>query len=558
MAAEFLKQETIRKEEEVKSLNINDSAFFKLQSLGGFASLNITDRILTQDTPLVVAEFAYLLVLKFYFTIGYSCAQVDSLVAIWAYVCQLYVSKKDLLLNELKSYFLRRLRIPKPSAEKLFIIQAGHGIPEINSDPEFIELKGSILNDFINIFLLRTESYITAETYSGKLISHHLFETIKNVQHPLNINHLYSNVIQIVYNFLTGQLTPTLKRVLLSIFNDLHDFMFSASPEAQSNFYQYFQGIFKYSTSSQTASTTYKKIKNLTLNDLIKFVMIFPGILGETKRFAIHALKTNEAQLSVKEVALEGNNYGVIKTYVLNNGNQAIEKYYCEIIGSETSEIISQQYPEQTCFIRYFGCTVTSQTKSISLIMEHGGAQLHEYVNRSNKKPCFEERTLIQYFKKIIFSLYELRKRGVFNCDLKPGNLMINERKECKIIDFSICLIAERLDFENFEFKVRGTPGYSSPEINICLKKELGFKHLKFDVEKSDVYSLGLVFIEMCTNEKMSGKNRMESLDEISVEISKINYPWAKSLVQDMVKFDPSDRPTFEELYLRICEMESR
>ncbi len=81
-------------------------------------------------------------------------------------------------------------------------------------------------------------------------------------------------------------------------------------------------------------------------------------------------------------------------------------------------------------------------------------------------------------------------ERGVIHRDIKPGNLMLNQRGQIKIADFGIALA-------NHDFNSKltgtgefvGTPGYLSPEV--CLGKPVD--------QRSDIFALGIVLFEMLT-----------------------------------------------------------
>ena len=101
------------------------------------------------------------------------------------------------------------------------------------------------------------------------------------------------------------------------------------------------------------------------------------------------------------------------------------------------------------------------------------------------------------YFGDALKILYQSAKglsvahdRGVIHRDIKPGNLMLNQRGQIKIADFGIALA-------NHDFNSKltgtgefvGTPGYLSPEV--CLGKMVD--------QRSDIFALGIVLFEMLT-----------------------------------------------------------
>ncbi len=78
---------------------------------------------------------------------------------------------------------------------------------------------------------------------------------------------------------------------------------------------------------------------------------------------------------------------------------------------------------------------------------------------------------------------------GVLHRDLKPANILIDDQGKPRLIDFGF---ARRSDFESDltrEGAIVGTPAYMSPE------QALGVSRLVD--ERSDVYSLGVIFYEL-------------------------------------------------------------
>jgi serine/threonine-protein kinase len=106
----------------------------------------------------------------------------------------------------------------------------------------------------------------------------------------------------------------------------------------------------------------------------------------------------------------------------------------------------------------------------------------------------------------ILDALDTMHKHGVVHRDLKPENIMVDDRDRIKLIDFGIAMKedARRITFVDMS-PTLGTPDYISPE---QVKGQRGD-------QRSDIYSLGVMFYEMLTGEPpYSGPNPLAVMNE--------------------------------------------
>ena len=111
---------------------------------------------------------------------------------------------------------------------------------------------------------------------------------------------------------------------------------------------------------------------------------------------------------------------------------------------------------------------------------------------RSGKKFSIDES--MQIFKQLIQVVEYVHSKTIIHRDIKPGNIFIENKEgniNVKLLDFGVANILQ-LGELNGQDKVVGTFGYMSPEATgILINRRVD--------ERSDLYSLGVVFYAMLT-----------------------------------------------------------
>lgn len=94
---------------------------------------------------------------------------------------------------------------------------------------------------------------------------------------------------------------------------------------------------------------------------------------------------------------------------------------------------------------------------------------------------------------------------GIIHRDLKPNNILINEDGMPRVMDFGISARVETLEKDGSVFT--GTPAYLAPE----------YIHHQEISERSDVFSVGLVFYELLTGQRaVQGKDVYHLINQIA------------------------------------------
>lgn len=138
-------------------------------------------------------------------------------------------------------------------------------------------------------------------------------------------------------------------------------------------------------------------------------------------------------------------------------------------------------------------------------------------------------------------AIKHVHDRKIIHRDLKAQNIFLTGSGEVKLGDFGI---ARHLQHTIQKTKsMVGTPYYMAPEI--CENKEYSFK--------ADIWSLGVILLEMCLLRPPFDAN---SLPVLALKISKgEHYPVPRNysrelrkLVTEMLQVDPGRRPSINEV----------
>ena len=119
-----------------------------------------------------------------------------------------------------------------------------------------------------------------------------------------------------------------------------------------------------------------------------------------------------------------------------------------------------------------------------------------EYIDAGDLRQRINERIIapvaVKYLREIASALARIHEVGILHRDLKPGNIMLRRDNSIALIDFGLAKRL-RLHMEITDSgEIFGTPYYMSPEQG----------HGNPVDERSDIYSLGVIFYEMLTGEK--------------------------------------------------------
>ena len=103
-----------------------------------------------------------------------------------------------------------------------------------------------------------------------------------------------------------------------------------------------------------------------------------------------------------------------------------------------------------------------------------------------------DEREAVEYLRQIASGLCAVHSKSVLHRDLKPANIMLRKDGTLALIDFGLAKRAKLESAITDKGEIFGTPYYMSPEQG----------HGSSVDERSDIYSLGIIFFELLTGKK--------------------------------------------------------
>lgn len=234
-----------------------------------------------------------------------------------------------------------------------------------------------------------------------------------------------------------------------------------------------------------------------------------------------------------KVIHKKTNNIYVIK--VIDKKN-IIEQKLVEQMNREIEIMYKIDHPHVVKLVNHF-----EDDNKFYLILHYASkGQLYSLLKKQGK---FDEKTTAQFIRETIEAVKYLHSFDppIIHRDIKPENLLLDENMRIKLADFGWSNFKEDDETRN---TYCGTPEYLSPEM---------VKRIGHDASV-DIWSLGVLLFELLAGyAPFSGANQEELFNNIRKV--RINWPsdfppLAKNLITRILKLNPKDRMTLDEILM--------
>lgn len=169
------------------------------------------------------------------------------------------------------------------------------------------------------------------------------------------------------------------------------------------------------------------------------------------------------------------------------------------------------------------------------MVMEYvNGPTLKEYIKQNSP---LDLREVIRIMDQILSAVGLAHKHGVIHRDLKPQNILLDQKGNVKIADFGIALALNQSSVTQTN-SVMGSVHYMSPE------QTRGAVATK----QSDIYSLGIILYELIT-----GKVPFDGNSAIAIALKHAQEP-----IPSIRKKDPSVPQALENVVLKATAKDPR
>jgi serine/threonine-protein kinase PpkA len=266
------------------------------------------------------------------------------------------------------------------------------------------------------------------------------------------------------------------------------------------------QLVFYHEISEAIAANT--AIAEIRANEALSKSQPIPAVRGDggtsvggaTGTYNAGAFRKGEAVIEIEgyHIIRKLGEGGMSKVYLadhLETKQQHVLKVLSLNLEDESESDVIQR------FIQEYALLSQVTHPNVATIFGHGFTDTHAYISmeffpngdlRLAIKKGIQVNTALDYLRQTTLSLGAIHQIGIVHRDLKPDNLMLRADGSLGLADFGIAKQLSTMVTKTRHGEVFGTPYYLSPEQALGRPVD----------QRSDLYSLGVMFFEMLTGDK--------------------------------------------------------
>ncbi|KAJ4787818.1 cysteine-rich RECEPTOR-like kinase [Rhynchospora pubera] len=253
--------------------------------------------------------------------------------------------------------------------------------------------------------------------------------------------------------------------------------------------------------------------------------------------YSIYELKTATQNFSPSKILGRGG-YGEVYQAVMHGKSVAIKRLLKASKENE-QELIKElslvSYIEHPNILKLVGyCFEKNQYFFVYEHMPNGSLDKHLKDPTSRQKLSWTTRFKIikEIAQGLSYLHYGLEKRTT-HVDLKLTNILLSKEMAAKIADFDMLRTFETDETHQSTEKGYGTVGYMAPEVNVlALRKNYSLK--------SDIYSLGIMVLEIVTGKGIHTFRKTETNEYLSIRRKPHKFCLEKLELQEVSRSDRS------------------
>lgn len=138
--------------------------------------------------------------------------------------------------------------------------------------------------------------------------------------------------------------------------------------------------------------------------------------------------------------------------------------------------------------------------------------------NLKSSSKLLNTHSLLMLFKDLLSALSFLHSKNIAHADIKPGNILVNKSLQIQLIDFGISCDKPSINTKN-KCVVTGTKLFQAPELLFKLYQYT----TRDELQKGDVFSMGLVFFELANLSLPFGDSSFHCLEYFYKEVGGFN-----------------------------------